>query len=118
MSCVLRISGSKESIQRLVERNAFAPLAVFKQGINIEVSRAGFNNLDGQIQDAIAFLDRCGDQLYEMCQSFGIEGLRLDFALAQSDDYVQGFYFPADLLFAAGQYGIDIEVSLYPLSNE
>ncbi len=118
MGCVLRIGGSKEAIRRFVERNLIAPAAVFDEAINISVSDAAFQDLPGQVQDAISFLERYGEQLYEVCQSFGIDSLCLDFGLAYTDDYVQGFYFPADLLYGAGNYSIDIEVSLYPVSND
>lgn len=117
MPCELRLGGSKEAVQRFVARNFLVPDAVFEKGINICVSDAGFDDVQGQIEEAIAFLETSGEQLYEICKSFGIERARLDFGLEQKDTWTQGCTLPADLLYLAGSYNIDIELSLYPVSN-
>ena len=117
MSCVLRISGTAEAVRRFVERGFITPDAVFEESINIGVSDAGFDDLEGQIREVIAFLERNGEQLLEMCEAFGFDDWCLDFGLGLGDSYVHSITFPTELLFLAGQCKMDIEVSLYPISD-
>ena len=48
----------------------------------------------------------------------GVEQLTLDFGIADREVAAQFDYFPPELLLAAGQLGIGIEISRYHLSND
>ena len=118
MSCVLRIEGSPDAIESLVESHSFDLLEVEEQSVAIAVSHASMDDFLQQVRDAISFLHARGPALEEARRSIGIEAATLDFAVSRSHSFTQSISLPAPLLLLAGRCNIDIEVSLYPVSDE
>jgi hypothetical protein len=48
----------------------------------------------------------------------GVENVHLDFGIERRDTFTQYDYFPPKLLTLAGELGIRIELSQYPISKE
>ena len=135
MSCVLRANGSDFLVDRFLEHSDLIPCVVYRKGeprspaskpkgkihetsgLNIDVSEADFDNLEGQIQDAISFLKQHKKELERLRKFPGVEGLALDFGIAKRDVIAQYDYFPPELLYLAGSLGIGIELSQYPVEN-
>jgi hypothetical protein len=135
MSCVLRVNGSDFLVDRFLDNSDLVPCVVYRKGeprssasksnskihetsgLNVDVSKADFDNLDGQIRDAISFLEQHKMELERLCRFPGVERLTLDFGIAKRDVIAQSDYFPAELLYLAGSLEISIELSQYPIEN-
>jgi hypothetical protein len=87
-----------------------------QSGIHICVSDAGFDRLDDQIADAREFLSSESSAL-AIVESPGVKNAVLVFGVAQHNQPSFGYTFPAELLSLAGRHSIDIQVSLYAVSN-
>ena len=88
-------------------------------GLNMEVSNAERNDLDGEIEGAISFLEDEVNhhEIQDLIGYPGVEGGTLDFGIDLKDlsEYpLQSFTFPPNLLSLAGDLGLCLEVSLYP----
>jgi hypothetical protein len=82
-----------------------------------EVSAAGFDQLDQQIEDAIAFLHehkKDVDRLMALPSACGL----LDFGVSQKYSGTQFGRFSAELVCLAGKAGLGLELSMYPIENE
>lgn len=86
-------------------------------GFTVAVSTAGFDDLDGQISDAIAFLDEHEDELRRLGRFEGVEMVRLDFGVRRSDGAVQTETFPAELLWRAGALDIELAITHYRIAE-
>jgi hypothetical protein len=133
MSCVLRIYGKKFNLDKFLISSSLKPRTVFRKGepkfksnpkgkkisqdtVNIGVSYASFDNLDGQIKDAIKFLKANKSELRRNINSKKINGeWALDFAIKRRDVAVQCEWFPQELLLLLGSLGITLQVSYYLL---
>ena len=134
MSCTLRAGGKDFDATAFAATTSLPVCSVYQRGqpttlgggsqqhttsgINIDVSEADFDDLTGQIRDALAFLHKHAEELGRLSNQVGIEGVSLDFGLSQRDVPAQFCYFPPDLLLATGQHQIGLEVSLYAISDE
>ena len=87
-------------------------------GFSVVASEADFDNIKKQIKDAIAFLQRNAEELKRLKNYPEVEEPVLDFGIEDRDVAVQCDYFPAQLLFLAGNLGIGLEISRYPQSEE
>ena len=135
MSCVLRANGAGFLVDRFLQESELIPCAVYRKGerrspvrkpkgqihetsgLNVDVSKADFDNLQGQIQDAISFLKQHKTELERLRRFPGVDEVCLDFGIAKRDVIAQADYFPPVLLYLAGSLGIGIELSQYPVEN-
>lgn len=87
-------------------------------GFKSDVSSKDWNDLPGQIDDAIEFLRRHHSDLRRLRDERGIDDVRLDFPyhlrIGINNVVVQFDYLPPALITLAGQLGIGIELSLWP----
>ena len=90
--------------------------------VGTQTSKADFNNLNKQISDTIKYLKRHIDQLNIIKQTKGIDLAVLDFGINLRIDkkkiLLQSDRFPNELLKLAGEIGLDIELSIYPIEIE
>ncbi len=87
-------------------------------GFGVDVSQVDWDDLRGQIADAILFLKAHREELRKLLDFPGIEGRTLDFPIWERDAAVQFDYFPPQLLRLAGELEIGIELSRYATSDE
>ena len=136
MPCILRVSGRDFAARAYARRTSLPVVKTYMRGeprlpraqsdgktnktsgISIDVSGADFTNIKRQIRDALAFLARHRAALRRLRHVTGVEQLTLDFGIADREVAAQFDYFPPELLLAAGQLGIGIEISRYHLSND
>jgi hypothetical protein len=114
MSCVLRISAAQ-----LAERlplTAVKPYRVENGTAHFDVSGRDFDDLPGQVNDAIAFLRSNATDLKLLLSAVGAEGV-LDFAVEASADTFQFAAFSASLVREASGLGLGLELSYYPLGK-
>lgn len=136
MSCILTISGRNFDIDSFVDKGKLRPYRKSHKGqarfktkpdgeklthssISIQTSKADFDNLKKQIADTIRFLKRNKDKLSYVGATKGIEYAVLDFGIDLRIDrkkvLTQSDTFPNELLKLAGDLGLDIQLSIYPV---
>lgn len=139
MSCMLRVSGETFAVDDFLKRHyscatendgatvwhkgdqraspAMPPL--IQSGFNLRISDAEFNDLKGQIDEAIEFLNEDEKLLQALRDEPGIDVRTLDFGIAFKEDVAAQFTrLPAELIYLAGRYNLAIEVSHYWVSDE
>src|SRR5712691_6997410 len=96
--CVLRVSGKQFDPARYLASSQLKPYSVFlageprfasqpkgkvhdESGFKVDVSRSPWDNLAGQVADAIAFLKRHKRTLAKLRSMPEVEDIRLDFPL-------------------------------------
>ena len=84
-----------------------------RSGFNLTVSSAGIDDLDGQIRDAIEFLDEHEDELRRLGSFEGVEMVCLHFGVKWDGAAVQTETFPPELLWRAGALDIELAISHY-----
>ncbi len=111
MSCILRV----HKITKVSDLDCRKlGLSESRSGfLTAEVSAAGFDNLELQIADAIAYLERNGASL----ASLSLES-SIDFGIAKRPVSGQFETFPAALLKLIGELGIDLVVSIYEVAED
>ena len=128
MSCILRIGGIDLDPDALLAASGLVAYRIDRKGevgrrksrgpntkssVHIDVSSADFNNLGGQIKNAMDFLHTNRAQL-QIANAFpGVEWATLDFAVDHADA-VDCKYFNPEFLAVAGNLGVGIEISIYP----
>lgn len=137
MSCVLRLTSTEGDLASWIARSRL-PIdqshrrgelrtgrwrgrAYADSGFSCVVSECGGDDLPGQVADTVRFLREHGAELRELRAGSQVDDLRLDFSVWQRTGVAavtQSDYFPPELLKLAGDLGIGIEVSLYPVSSE
>ncbi|RPJ53883.1 MAG: hypothetical protein EHM23_30090 [Acidobacteria bacterium] len=116
MSCVLRVSAI--NIQEVLQSTRLRPYRVGADTAHFEVSDAKVGDFEQEIRDATGYLRSNETQLRKMFSSFeNIEGT-LDFSVAWRDVAVQVDVLPPELLRLAGELGLAIALSHYPLSEQ
>jgi len=122
--CVLRVSGKKFNPAKYLATSSLKPYSMFRSGggFNVDVSRSSWENLAGQVDDAIVFLKKHRRTLARLRSIPEVEDIRLDFPLDLRIDrkevLVQFDYFPAALVSLAGALGCGLELSIYPRDLE
>jgi len=90
--------------------------------IAIQTSKADWDELDKQIKDTIRYLKRHKDKLCYIKQVKEIDLALLDFGINLRIDrkkvLLQSDRFPSELLKLAGEIGLDIELSIYPIDMQ
>jgi hypothetical protein len=114
VSCVLRVSA--RDIETVLKSTALQPYRVEGGTAHFDVSKAAISDFDGQIADAIAFLDVNIRELEKIVAADPIEAT-LDFAVAWRAVAVQNDVLPAQLVRRAAEFGFAIELSHYPLAE-
>ena len=87
--------------------------------IGVLVSDSSGDDIDGQVDDAVAFLRQHQDELKRLVSFPGVEDIRLDFSrLFYSDTQVcQYNFFAPKLIRLMGELGLGIELSTYAVED-
>jgi hypothetical protein len=126
MACVLRVSGIPEAIQDWLSSSGLAervyprarPSRSGKAFVNLEVSDADFDDIGGQIRDAVAFLKQFGSTVEQLAHTSGIDRVVLDFGTAMPADRAwHSVVLPRELIHHAGRAAVDVEISSYPVEE-
>ena len=136
MAAVLRASGEDFDPEGFVATSPFQPSHVYRKGepmfpasqpegrrndrsgLNLVVSEADFDEFPRQVREAAAFLHDHRSELARLRDFRGVDDLTLDFGIARRDVVVQNDYFPPELLRIAGELGMGIELSQYPVGDD
>jgi hypothetical protein len=110
VTCVLRISAP--AIEAAVRGLSLQPYRLEDATAHFLVSEAGFDELAAQVEDAIAFLKRCKEDVAKLMDLPSAEGW-LDFGIADRHRPAQSNHFPPELVCLAGKAGIGLEMSTY-----
>ena len=90
--------------------------------VSIQTSKAEFDNLDMQIKDTIRYLKKHKDKLSYINKTKEIEYAFLDFGIDLRIDgrntIMQSDMFPIALVKPAGEIGLSIMLSIYPIDME
>lgn len=84
---------------------------------HFDVSGAEFDDLFGQVEDAIRFLRVNGADIRVLMSAPGASG-GLDFATEYRVGVFHHHYFSADLVRAASELGLSLAVSTYPAGED
>ncbi len=114
MSCVLRISGIDlgESLSKI----SLEAFRIEDDCAHFLVSEADFDDFNAQIKDATSFLQLHSVNVKLMMGKPNASGV-LDFAIEWRDVKFQFDTFPAELVREAGNLGLSLELSHYPVSE-
>ena len=115
MSCVLRVSGP--GLNASLSKISLEPYRLEDGVAHFHVSDADFGDFQAQVKDAIAFLQSHMTDVKLMIGQIGASGV-LDFAIEWRDVSVQFDSLPAALVREAGNLGLALELSHYPVSDE
>ena len=139
MSCILTIWGRYFDVDTFINTSKLKPYKKSYKGqpkfkakpdgeklphslIAIETSKTDFDNLDKQITDTIRYLKQNKDKLAHLSLAKGIDHAILDFGINLRIDkkniLSQSDKFPSKLLKLAGDLGLDIQLSLYPVDMQ
>jgi hypothetical protein len=88
-----------------------------ESGFHAIASEADFSNLQGQIADAVHYLEQNKNELVRLVAFLGVERVSLDFGIEERDIAAQSERFPPNLLRILGNLGIFLEFTLYPLQK-
>ena len=125
MSCILRAGGrefepaaflaessfEQASLHAPGERFTAGVVTAAARGFSVTVSDAEIDDLDGQIAEAIEFLDRHEDELRRLGRYEGVEVVEIDFGIEWRDVATQTDWFPPELLWRAGALDIGLRIS-------
>jgi hypothetical protein len=128
MPCVLRVRGSSFAVDEFLAGSSLQPITVFHRGerqssksrpmtasgFHADISTADFSNLQGQIADAVRFVEQNQDELVRLVGFPGVENVSVDFGIEERDIAAQSERFPPNLLRLLGSLGIWLEFRLYP----
>jgi hypothetical protein len=134
MSCVLRAHGESFDVREFLKESPLRPNTVYEKGdpivtkgngprqrssgFTVSVSNADLDDLEGQIREAISFLDEYEDELRRLGSFVGVDGISLDFGVQWREASIQTDVFPADLLWRAGALDIWLAVTHYFLTGQ
>ena len=126
--CVLRVSGKAFAPEAFLAPSGLVACKVWHKGervrndriattsgCNIVVSDA--DDLLTQVREALAFLHRHQGDFARLANTSEVDALVLDFGVAQRDAAAQFDRFPAELVRAAGELGMSLELSRYAVRN-
>jgi len=131
MSCILRASGKSFDVDSYVNGKDVEFTQVYKKGesrllasksngrkldcsgVGIEVSCAGFDAMNQQLEDALRFLNDNMALVVELVGCRGVESVSLDFGVETKPSFCASYTFPAELVAIAGKLGISLCVSMY-----
>jgi hypothetical protein len=129
--CVLKIYSDTDSFKLLAEKTVLPVYSVYEKGdlkiasekqtytdyrISFDVSGKEWDDFDGQVKDAILFLEKYFDALNVMMQSHNISDAYLNFPIySRLDDTIvnQNDHLPVKLIMLAGKLSLGIEMAIY-----
>ena len=114
MSCILRISAS--DIESPLAAVRIQPYRLDRGTAHFKVSDRDFEDLPGQVQDALEFLNQYAQDL-RLVMASGAKGT-LDFAVHIPAEGFTTRSFPASLVEAAASLGLGLDISAYPGGEE
>jgi hypothetical protein len=114
MSCVLRVS--RDGLDDCLLGIALKPYRVEGGTAHFDVSDCGFDNLTGQVGEAIRFLSVHAADIRQLMCASGASGV-LDFAVERAGATFEFSALPANLVREAGALGLALEISHYPSSE-
>jgi hypothetical protein len=133
MACVLRASGCHFEPDEFLKGSTLHAIKVWRKGeprksgrgirdcsgMNIAVSGSDLADFRQQMLEATGFLQSHRSELLRLVAFPGIEEAGIDFATSWKSDVVtQTDYLPPDLIRVAGEIGLAIEISHYPVSDQ
>jgi len=136
MSTVLRASGADLAIDDFLAGSKLIPISIFRKGeprfpasqpkgrkhersgANFSASDADMSDFELQLEQASAFLQDFASEIRSLRVFPGLDGLSLDFGVETKPPHWSSFTFPSDLLLAAGELKIDLELSVYPTGDD
>ncbi len=89
-----------------------------KSGLNFLVSDADFSELALQMQDALAFVGEHEEFIASLRDFPGVEFVTMDFGAEIHSPFWCSFNFSSQFLLEIGKLGIELELSVYPVSDE
>ena len=136
MSCMLRASGAKFDVDLFLKDCSLEPIRVWRKGerkapnsesnektitessVSFEVSDADFSELSIQFADAQLWLGQNRDEVARLVQFPGVDGVSIDFGVEIRPPGWSSFMFPPALTSLVGTLGLQLEISVYPTSDE
>lgn len=135
MSCMLRISGVDLDIQELLRNTSLVAESSYRRGdpkfkkkrngkkydnsgASFLVSMADFDDFDTQRTGAMVFLKVNRKEVRRIMTWPGVDGGSLDFGIYHREVPVQCDSFPPELVKAAADAGLGIELSQYPVDEK
>ncbi len=135
MSCVLRASGDHFDVDSFLAESNFEPCAVYHKGeqkhsskkddlsassgFTLDVSEAGFDDFNQQVQDATRFISENHIELVRLKSYLGIKSISLDFGVNTNfDAAARSLRFPQELIQKVAALNIGLEISLYAVSDD
>jgi hypothetical protein len=110
MTCILRISAPH--IERRLAATRIRPYRLERGTAHFKVSDREFEDLSGQVEDALEFLKQHSNDLQSVMAS-SAKG-SLDFAVSIPSQGFATRSFPASLVAAAGAVGLGLDLTAYP----
>jgi len=132
MSCMLRISGQSLDVDAMLSECGLIPHRTWRKneartlkgkvhtdsGANFLASEADLDNFAGQVEEAVAFLERHAAIAAKMAAFPGVQAAVLDFGVSLSEGYLAQFcYLPPRLVQIAASAMLGLEVSQYACSE-
>jgi hypothetical protein len=126
MSCVMRVSGRQESIDKWLAESSLGDETWWRPRqrddglatMNVEVSGAAIGDLPQQIADAIAFFTAHGAGVRALSQFPDITTAQVDFALKiRSEMAGYSVVFPSELVRLLGDAQVEVSMSHYAVSD-
>ena len=129
--CVLKAFSSTQSFKKFAEATPVPIYSLMEKGqiknqgaattysehrISFDVSDRDWDDLPGQVEDAVRFLNQWESELQTFISEFKPDEVLLDFPLYSriSEEIVnQNDYLPSELIKVAGRLGVGIGMSIY-----
>lgn len=124
--CILRTSGGDFDVEAFLEKSDFKASVVYRKGQRRRPASRGSQTASGfnvvisesedpaqQVKSALKFLRENRQELLRLMRAKGIESMTMEISSPQREFASRVARLPAELLSAAGAYGIDIEVTFY-----
>jgi len=136
LGCYLRVSGVELDVDRFLTEFDVPHCGIHRiceprlprtqpngeqfktSGLSICVSAADFGDFEKQIADAIESLGADADLICDMRDFTGVDEIVLDFGINWEDCAAQFDRLPAELIRLAGNLGLAIEISHYPMRRQ
>ncbi|MRR56813.1 MAG: hypothetical protein EG824_01155 [Deltaproteobacteria bacterium] len=135
MSCILRAGGDEFNVDSFIAKTSLEIDSLWRKGekrfpksatsrinqssgVRVVASEADFSQLSEQIEEASSFLCQNLEQVKFLASFCGIESAVLDFGAEIYPPGWASFTFPAPLLTLAGEAGVSLCLSVYPVRNE
>jgi hypothetical protein len=113
--CVLRVYADGFDAKAFVKTTGIKALRLRDASFNLNVSDCEANDLPGQIEDTLRFLESEAELLQQLRSHRA--NMVFDFGIAQKDVAAQFVRFPSALIGRLAEVGASLEVSLYAIED-